>query len=505
MDIVTAKEMYGIDHYTMREIGIEGKLLMENAGRAVSEKIKQVIGKKDRISVLIGPGNNGGDGFVIARTLMEETYYVKAVQVVPDEKVSGDASYHKQVFLNCGGALTKIKSGDDLNVILAETDVVIDAVLGIGVKGELREPISSYVKKVNHARASVISVDIPTGLPADEGIESFTSVDADYTFVVGAAKMSAFLQATAPFYGQWEVVSIGFPEKAFRKFANRKVWSEQLFRDTMPKRETYAHKGNHGRGLVVGGSVVMPGSITMTVQAALKAGAGLITAGTVKEVIPIIASHCPETMYLALSELDGFLTNEVEVPISSYHAIALGIGMGRRKKTAELVRSITEQADSPLIIDADGLYHMKSALPVLKERQAPTVITPHPGEMAMLLDLSVSELLMAPFHYSMEFAKEYGVYVVLKGKYTIITSPDGKQMVNRTGNQGLAKGGSGDVLTGIVLAMILQHHDLFQSLCNACYLHGRSADIQVEGQNTYYDLMATDVIDGISKVYRTIS
>ncbi|RKQ30926.1 NAD(P)H-hydrate dehydratase [Oceanobacillus halophilus] len=505
MNIVTAKEMYDIDHYTIREIGMDGKLLMENAGRAVSEKVKQLAGIGEQIIILIGPGNNGGDGFVIARTLLEEDYCVKTVQVVPDEKVTGDANYHKNLLIKSGGTVTFLESNSTLDKVIAEADLIIDAILGIGVKGKLREPIASIVEKVNHSKATVISVDIPSGLPADEGFGDFVSVQADYTYVIGAAKESAFIPTTAIYYGNWEVVSIGFPKKVIHQFSKRNQWTEQLFKETLPKREKYSHKGNHGKGLVVGGSVGMPGSITMTVQAALKAGAGLITAGTVKENIPIIASKCSESMYLPLPGENGFLTNEGKISLFNYHAIAVGIGVGRANETTELVRDIINQANCPVIIDADGVYHMKATLSEVKRRQAATIITPHPGEMAMLLGTSISEVLASPFSYAQQFAKEFGVHVVLKGKHTIITTPDGKQTVNSTGNQGLAKGGSGDVLTGITLAMVMQHQDIFQSLCNACYLHGKAADMQVDEQNTVYDLLASDVINGIPKVYRTIS
>ncbi|KKE80738.1 bifunctional ADP-dependent NAD(P)H-hydrate dehydratase/NAD(P)H-hydrate epimerase [Oceanobacillus caeni] len=503
MNIVTAEEMYDVDHYTMKEIGLDGKVLMENAGRAVSEKVKQVIRKEDRVTIVIGPGNNGGDGFVIARTLMEDGYRVQAVQLVPDKKIGGDASYHKQIFLNCGGDVFLLKENDEFDIILSQTDVLVDCILGIGVYGPLRSPIKEYVRKINEANVMIISVDIPSGLPSDEGLTDFESVQADYTFTIGAPKLSAFLQTTAIFYGKWETVSIGFPKKVLSQFSKRELWSEQLFKETMPKRNPFSYKGNHGRGLIVGGSLVMPGSITMTVQAALKAGAGLITAATVKENIPIITSNCPEAMSIPLSDVNGFLVNDTSISTSNYDAIAIGIGMGRKEGTTNLVRTIM-QANCPLIIDADGLYHLKSSLSIVKKRQAPTIITPHAGEMAMLLDVSIKELLLSPFQYSLDFAREYGVYVVLKGKFTIITSPDGRQIVNTTGNQGLAKGGSGDVLTGIILAMVLQHDDLLQSLCNACYVHGKAADLQIEEKNTYYDLMATDVISGIPNVYRTL-
>lgn len=505
MFIAAAKEMYDIDHYTMEELGLEGKILMENAGRAVAERLKSMIKRNDRIMVAIGPGNNGGDGFVIARTLMESAYNIKAVQVVPDEKITGDARYHKDVWLNYGGEAEFVLSQTELESVLQKTDVVIDALLGIGVKGDLREPLNGMVKAINEAEAKVFSVDIPSGLPAGEGVMKFTAVKADVTLVIGAPKLSAFLQHTAHFYGEWYALNIGFPPFVMKKFTKRKYWGIQDVIRSLPKRGTFAHKGNHGRGLVIGGSSTMPGAITLSSKAALKSGAGLITAATVTAAFPAIHAHSPEVMCLPLSEKDGYITNKSAIPLNGFDAVAVGVGMGRKEVTGGLVAELLEQADVPLIIDADGLYHLKCHFSKLKERAHPAIITPHPKEMATLLDITVKELLEKPFYYTSHFAETYGVYVILKGKFTIISGPSGEQAVNDTGNQGLAKGGTGDVLTGVVLAMILQNKAIFEALCNACYIHGKAADLQIEKRQTYYDLMASDVIDGISDAYQIIS
>ncbi|UJL47042.1 NAD(P)H-hydrate dehydratase [Virgibacillus sp. NKC19-16] len=507
MYIVTAKEMYDIDHYTMQEIGMDGKLLMENAGRAICARMDAGLSKGNRITVFAGSGNNGGDGFVIARTLLNQMYVVHVVQVVQDAKITGDALYHKHLFLKCGGSLRTLEAENDINGIIKRSDVVVDAMIGIGIKGKLREALNRIVSVLNDSDACIVSVDIPSGLPADEGAlaaAEFTAVQADYTFVVGAPKMSAFLEATAPFYGDWETVSIGFPEAVFQKYTDKHVWGHDEFRQTMPERKVYDHKGDHGRGLVIGGSKTMPGALAMTVKAALKAGSGLITAGTSEEVIRVIASESVEATYLVVSETNGHLTNDTPVSLEGYDAIALGVGMGQNEETRSLVHRLLDQAESPVVIDADGLHHTKSDLSILRARPDPTIMTPHPGEMAMLLDIFVHELLSKPFQYSLEFARRHNVYLVLKGKHTIITTPGGKQAVNTTGNPGLAKGGSGDVLTGIILAQLMQKQNIFQALCNACFIHGRSAELLVEDTHSYHDLMASDVIGGISKVYRTI-
>ncbi|WP_337017117.1 NAD(P)H-hydrate dehydratase [Oceanobacillus massiliensis] len=505
MYIVTAKEMYDIDHYIMHEIGMDGRLLMENAGRAVSERIAQIADAQDRISVLIGPGNNGGDGFVIARTLQDKGFSVRAIQIVSDEKITGDALYHKNLLMKCSGIVNRITEISDVREIVRQSDIVIDAMLGIGVKGKLKKPLAGIISILNEADVCVMSVDIPTGLPVDEGVSDFLSIMADYTFIIGFIKQSTALEKTAAYYGKWELLSIGFPRWVIQRFTKRRFWTEADFSRTLPPRNTYAHKGNHGRGLLIGGSAEMPGSIAMATRSALKAGAGLITAGSTESAIAMIAPTCPEAMYMVLNEQDGKISSTPELSVQSYNAIALGIGLGRWKGTTELVQSIVQQAQCPVIIDADGLYHLKSDLHLLKNRSFPVILTPHPGEMAMLLDISISDLLTAPFQYSVEFAKEFGVYIVLKGKNTIITAPDGKQAIESSGNPGLAKGGSGDVLTGITLAMIMQEQSIFEAVCNACFIHGKSADLQVKEKHSHFDLLATDVIDGIPNVYRTFS
>lgn len=504
MYIVTAKEMYDIDHYAIKKLGMDGRLLMENAGRAVSQKLVELLDKTDFITVILGAGNNGGDGFVIARTLNQKNYLVTVVQVVPDEKIKGDSLYHKNLFMKTGGRLAVINDEVEIRKFIMESDIIIDAILGIGIKGKPRSPIAKVIAAINAGGKRVISVDIPSGLPADEGgHDDYAAVQADHTIVIGAPKQSAFLQHTAPFYGKWEAVSIGLPLQGFQNNAKACTWSVDSFQKSMPERTPYSHKGDHGRGLVIGGSSDMPGSVAMAVKAALRTGAGLITACVPESAKAAICSFCPEATYLAMEEIDP--QNPKDIPLEHFDAAVLGMGIGRNSKTGSFVRHFVKRCAYPVIIDADGLYHMKSDLSVLRRRSYPTVITPHPGEMAMLLDISVKELLKRPFHFSREFAGTYNTYVVLKGKHTIITKPDGWHAVNTTGNQGLAKGGSGDVLAGIALAMIMQDQEILEGLANACFVHGKAADLLVTEKHSYHSLMATNVIDGISEVYRTIS
>ncbi|SFB38835.1 NAD(P)H-hydrate epimerase [Lentibacillus halodurans] len=503
MNIVTAEEMYDMDHEAIHEIGIDGKLLMENAGRAMSGRIEASVNKSDCIRIFAGSGNNGGDGFVIARTLLNNGYHASVVQVVPNEKVSGDALFHKNLFVKCGGDVRVTRQISEIEVIVRNTDVIVDAMLGIGTKGVLREPLNEIVTTMNQAAAHIISIDIPSGLPANEGVQDFQAVQANETVVAGIPKMSAFLESTALYYGEWDTVSFGLPAKVTANYKQRCVWTVDSFRQSMPERKRHAHKGHHGRGLVIGGNAEMPGSIAMAADAALRTGAGLITAATTKGAVPAVSSHCMEATYLTLGDTDGYLNYDISIPFDDYDTVLLGMGMGRRRETGKLVQQAVEQAKCPLIVDADGLYHLKPLLDKLKHLTNPVVLTPHPGEMAMLLDIPVQKLLQSPFSFTKMFAEKHQVYVILKGMFTIITTPEGRQTVNSTGNQGLAKGGSGDVLSGITLAMVLQQQPLSEALCNACFVHGKAADLLIEESHSVYDLMASDVIAGITNVYRT--
>lgn len=502
MFILTTQEMKAADHYAMNQVGLSS-VLMENAGRAVSDELLIKMTDTDKLIVLAGGGHNGGDGFVIARTLHNLAYDVIVFQVVPDEKLVEATGHEKKLFQNCGGEVAMVQP-KNISEELRKATLIVDAMTGMGIKGRLRAPLDLIVNEVNRLDTFVCAVDIPSGLPADEGCGDFRAVRADMTVVIGALKESLFVQEMAPFYGEWKVVPIGHPKSAFSNVNPRFVYQDKNFKHTMPRRRKNAHKGSHGRGLLIGGSNQMPGAAILAGKASLKAGAGLIAVASTKRVVDHVITHCPEAMLVELPEEKGEIIPNKIVSFDSYDAVAIGVGLGRLKETGAFLTSVVKDATCPLIIDADGIYHLRSCLGDVRARKSPTIITPHPGEMARLLDMEVSTLLRRPFQYTREFAEQYRTYVVLKGKATIITSPTGKQAVDLSGNAGLAKGGSGDVLTGITLAMVMQNQTIFHALCNACFVHGKSADLQVEDSHTVYDLMATDVIDGIADVYRMI-
>ncbi len=498
MDIVTAQEMYERDRVAVETAGLEGNILMENAGRAVTYDFLPHLSSADKIVVLIGAGNNGGDGFVIARTLLNLGYNVEAWQVVPDAKIKGDAQVHKRIFQASGHPIEPLMNLEDLKASLSRADVCIDAMLGIGAKGRLKEPLAEIVRYCNQLSMLRLSVDIPTGVPADEGIDEFDGFSAHYTSVIEAPKMSAFLQHTQPFYGDWSVVEIGIPKQMIPD-AGRRTWEMDDLKRTFPGRGDHSHKGTHGKGLIAGGSRLMPGSVAMAARAALRSGAGLVAVATEEEAVPSISPFVQEATFVK-REYGG------QVPsLSDYDGVALGMGIGREEPEEKLVGQFVRQCDSPLLVDADGLYLLKGLLDELSAREAPAVLTPHPGEFSHLTGVPIKEVLQSPFSYTREFARRYGVYLILKGPSTIITSPDGEQRVDHSGNSGLAKGGSGDVLSGILLAMMMQNDNLMDALSNGCLIHGHTADLLVQDGHSKVDLLASDVIEGLSRTFRALS
>ncbi|WP_082235569.1 NAD(P)H-hydrate dehydratase [Halobacillus massiliensis] len=496
MDIVTAQEMYEWDRLAIETAGMPGSMLMENAGRAVCEELESKIQPNDQVMVLIGGGNNGGDGFVIARTLKNRGYHVQAWQVVPDEKIKGDALVHKKLYVQSGYTVHPFEDLSSWEKELHKADVIIDAMLGIGVKGSLRPPFVEIVPIINEHQAYTIAVDIPSGVPADEGINDFKGIQADFTAVIAAPKQSVFLEHTSPFYGEWRVVEIGLPSTILSN-PQCSHWTADDVKATLPDRQALSHKGSHGKGLAVGGAFHMPGSIAMTARAALRSGIGLLTVATPEEAVPLVSSFVREATYLPIgAEAADF---------SGFNGVAFGMGIGREEKSSFLLDELINGTEGPLLIDADGLYHFKEKLGTMPGPNRPIVLTPHPGEFAHLTGHSIPEILASPYSISRDFARRYGVYVVLKGPNTIITAPDGRQRVDTSGNAGLAKGGSGDVLSGVLLALMLQSDSVFDALANGCVIHGLTAEHLTAEEHSMRGLLASDLIEGLSQTLRTFS
>ncbi|MFV8830055.1 NAD(P)H-hydrate dehydratase [Alkalihalobacterium sp. APHAB7] len=498
MRIVTAAEMYKMDTYTIEKIGIREDTLMESAGQAVANLMMKKLTPSQNIMIVAGAGNNGGDGFVIARILKSYGYRVDLWIIPPPEKIKGAAKHALDVYFRSGYDVEYFtKNEEKFFKVMSTYEVIIDCLLGIGVKGDLRPPYNLIVQEVNGLKSvQVISVDVPSGVATDGG-EVIEAIKADATITIQNPKVGAFTYPAAYYYGAVSVADIGIPPLVVDECTERKeLWTEQHVLKHLPTRLPNVHKGTNGKGLLIGGSRQMTGAVMLSAKAALRSGAGLLTVAVPDVIHPIVATHCLEAMYLPCATEKGHFQGELAVDFGAFDAVAVGPGMGRTIGGQKVVGEVLKH-EAPVVLDADALFHVKDLLPLLKERKDPTVLTPHTGEMARLCGMPILEVEQKRFELSKQFAEEHGVYLVLKGPFTIVTTPRGEQFVNPTGNAGLAKGGSGDVLTGMVLAFIMQKASIQAAISNAVFVHGKAADLLLEGQHTLTDIMATDVIEKI--------
>lgn len=504
MHVITATQMYEMDRLTMKEIGLPGILLMENSGQAVAREIMDRVNKSDHIVVLAGSGNNGGDGFVITRILWNLGYKISLWVVGEESKIMGDAKQHLTILENSGYEPNILRnSHKELYQALSQSNVIIDAMLGIGLKGDIRSPFKEIIEICNNHRGYKIAVDIPSGLPTNGVNTNHEVFHADLTITLQLPKMSTYLSPFSTYFGELVIADIGIPQRVVEKVrGNIEVWTKDKVKASFPKRNSLSHKGTYGKGLVIGGSKTMTGAPVMAAKAALRAGAGLITTA-IPENIHFVAGQLLESMFLPWSEDQGGFSGEIEADLSSFTAILVGPGMGRTPGTSRLLKEVLK-ADVPILLDADALFHLSNSITLLKERAHPTILTPHSGEMARLLNISVEDLERNRFEIASEFALKHGVYLVLKGPYTLVTSPIGKQTVNTTGNASLAKGGSGDVLSGILLAFMMQHTNIQIALSNGVHVHGLAADYLVHQSHTMIDVLASDIINALPITFRTL-
>ena len=494
MRVVTGEEMRAIDEYAIENIGIDGKILMENAGRVAAKNIMKNF-HNQTFCVLIGSGNNGGDGFVIAKVLKENGHDVD-VCVIPDpDKISGDADYHKSIYLNSGFTFTQYD-----REIMKKADIVIDTMLGTGIKGEIKSPYAEIFQELNSMNDTIVSIDLPSGLPADESPVPENTLKADYTFTIGLPKLSYYTYPARNHYGKTKVIHIGIPEKAVEMTvkSERNIWTEKHVVNNWPQRDDNSHKGSHGKVGIIAGSSNMPGAAVLTTTAAVRSGAGLTALNTHSDIFSTITNHVPEaTLFDRKDDLSDFIDDK--------DVIAIGPGLGVNEDTRRTTEYLIEHFEGPLVIDADGLSELQKLKDKIRKRKHPVIITPHPGEMARLIDASAGEVNKNRFDISRGMSVEFGMYVVLKGPNTLVTTPDGKIFINDTGNAGLAKGGSGDVLTGMIAAFLGRYENSQHAISSAIFMHGFTADQLLEEGMAIETIAASDIVDHLGTTFNIIS
>ena len=500
MKIVTAAEMREIDRVTS-EKSWSSLDLMEHAGTEVARFVLRQYPDSKKIAVICGKGNNGGDGFVVARKLHEWGRQVKVVLLADPAELRGDAAeMHSKIGVPVRIARTAGEAIASLSELRVESDLAIDAVLGSGFHPPIGEPYKTALTIVG-SFTRVVAVDVPSGTDSDRfGLQASEIVRADSVVTFTAPRPAhVFSELTK---GTIAIAHIGSPQTAVRSELNLKVTTpndlERLFRD----RKRDSNKGSFGHVLIVGGSIGKAGAAAMAGIAALRAGAGLSTVATAKSVLTNVAGFFPELMTEPLEETDtGSISTgagvRIEELLKTITVLAIGPGISRDPHTATLVRSLVATQTVPMVIDADGLNAFQHHNHELNGKGKILVITPHPGEMARLTGLAIPDVQKDRIGVARAFAKEHQVIVVLKGHRTLIAEPDGKVWVNTTGNPGMATGGTGDILTGMAAGLMAQYPvNRLRAVLGAVYLHGLAGDIMREKVGEL-PLIATDLLRGL--------
>lgn len=490
MKVCTAGEMRSLDAFSIEKLNIPGIVLMENAARACTDEIKSF----ESFVIIVGKGNNGGDGMAIARQLLNMGKKVEIYLVFEDE-FSGDAKINREILRSMNISVKSCLSKDDLILDIKTSDCVVDALFGTGIRGEIFGLAKEVIEIVNQYSKYTLSVDVPSGINSDTGEVSTCAVKADKTVTFAAYKRGLVLYPGADFSGEVVVSDIQIPKMAFDELTIKtNIIDDELVKRLMPKRPKNSHKGDYGKILVIGGSCGMGGAVCLSALATLKMGAGLVTACIPLELKEYVKSLPYEVMTMPLDfQKDA---DRIANIVNNYDVVLFGNGIGREEYVFTLLEKILKIAEVPIVIDADGLYALSKKPEMIMGKKA--VLTPHSMEMARLLGIDAKEVEKNRFGLSEEFSKRYGVTLVLKGNHSIITAPCGEQNVNMTGNSGMATAGSGDVLAGMVAATLAVCTP-FDAATLAVHLHGRAGDFAKE-KLSEASVMAGDIIEAIPHI-----
>ena len=490
MVLADAKGMRGADQRAIRERGIDSLVLMERAAGFVAEAAAK-IAKSQSAVIFCGPGNNGGDGVAAARLLIEKGFAVKTYLVGPREKMTPDTAEMEKRLLSAGGKLLAF----DPEAKPEETGVIVDALFGVGLSRPLAGDARRAVELINDWDAPVVSADIASGVNADDGCVLGAAVAADVTVTFSMAKPGHFIEPGCIYCGELEICDIGIPEDLLDEAICPVLAVTSQY---LPRRPRLSHKGDYGKLGILGGSVGYTGAPSLCARAAVRAGAGLVWLGVPRDIYEITAVKNDEAMPFPLPSEDGKVSvdaaEDVKKRLADWDLVVAGPGLGRGEGTRALTEMLLE-SDKPLVLDADCLWALAGMLPELKKREAVTVLTPHEGEFARLWpERSGNRLADAR-----AFAVGYGCVLLLKGHRSLVAFPDGWVHVICAGNPGMAKGGSGDVLAGVVGGLAVQKRlrEIFGAVGGA-WLHARAGDLAAEALGEY-SMTASDIIECLPK------
>ena len=487
MRVLTAAESRAADRRAIEELGVAPLVLMENAALGVADALGERFPGVRRVALLCGPGNNGGDGFALARQLATRGYEVEVRLARFGRELSGDCARQRTIVEALGLPVSEVAAGEIAGEAahLAAAELVVDALFGTGLDRALDGEFGALVAALEAAGRPVLAVDLPSGLDADAAAPIGPAARAHLTVTFGALKPAHVLPPACDWCGEVVVADLGVPSEADEgPGALHLLVGEELAGALAPRRAN-AHKGDFGHLLLVAGSRGKAGAAVLAARAAVAAGAGLTTVAAPEELLPSLVAGCPEAMAVPLpqSAEGGIALAGLERLLAAARertTLAIGPGVGRQPETAETLRRLALASDLPLVLDADGLDAFAGRLGELARRTAATVLTPHPGELGRLLQRSTAEIQGGRLAAAREAARRSGAVVVLKGHRTIVAAADGEAWINPTGNPGMASGGSGDVLTGVLAARLAQGDEPEFAAGLAAYWHGLAGDLALE-------------------------
>ncbi len=504
--------MAELDRQAIEGLGIPSLVLMENAGRAVVEELCARFPnlEEKKIVILMGKGNNGGDGLVVARALLDLGASVEVHALCSPTEFSPETRQQADILHKLGFALKhsiKPKEMPALAHALSSADIIIDGIFGTGFRGAARDLAADTIELINLSPAFVCAIDIPSGVEADTGQVLGPAVCADVTVTFELPKLGLLLYPGRQYVGELVVRPIGYPRMLIDQYTSTMTWVDaDWVRGRLPQRHPYSHKGDYGKVLVVAGSRGYTGAAALCAEAALRAGAGLVYLAVPESLLGAMEAKLTEVIKLGLPEVDGALAlgalPQIFEMLADTDVLVVGPGLGRHTQTVKTVRQLIAKADKPLVVDADGLNALgRDAEEILTERTAPTVLTPHPGELSRLIAKSVDEIESDRVGIARETAKQHNSVLVLKGVPTVTATPNGEIFINSTGNSGLASGGSGDVLTGCLGGLLAQGLDSVTASVCAVYLHGRAADL-IRPDLGERGMIAGDVLRALPRALR---
>ncbi len=511
MYVLKAEEMRELDRLTIKEIGIDALILMENAGRTVYSVIANIFDNVYGLKAVVvsGKGNNGGDGFVVARYLYNSGANVKVYVLGGMNRIKGPARKNLEILEKFDVDILELDEDTyplfEFDIITA--DIIVDAIFGTGFKGALKGLYLDAVETINDSNAFIMAVDMPSGVDSDTGAVENTAVSADVTVTMAFPKLGHALYPGKLYVGELLVADISIPEELAYGRIKRVLIDEGLVSELIPLRAGNEHKGDFGRVLVVAGSRGYTGAAALASASAMRVGAGLTYLAIPRSLNDILETKVTEVITIPVHESDGAITeravDELLAGDRKFAVAAIGPGLGRKDTTKKAIIKFISEFDGPIVVDADAVVALKDHLDILKDRELPVILTPHPGEMSWLVDAEPEEIDRNRVDIASKFAVENNVVLVLKGAPTVVAMPGGMVYINTSGNPGLASGGTGDVLTGMIAGLMAQGLLPHDAALLGVFMHGMAADLAAQDIGEH-SLMATDLLDYIPEAFQLL-